>query len=53
MKCAAEKLKDYIIKQVEKERDKWNSGMSNQFFEWDDLYCQLADDIDKLIRRSK
>lgn len=40
MKSAKEKLLEYAEKQAYKEKDKWNCGMKNQWYEWADL-CDI------------
>ena len=40
---AKEKLLEWLRKQVAKEKDKWKSGMKNQFFEFEDLLIKVED----------
>lgn len=34
---------EFALKLLEKEKDKWESGMSNQFFESQDAYSELVE----------
>ena len=43
MKSAKNKLLEYAENQYRKEKDKWDSGMKNQLYEWEDLVSQLKD----------
>lgn len=42
-KTAKELVLEYVRKQYEKEKDKWNCGMKNSYFEWEDLLHNLED----------
>ena len=43
MKTAKEKLLEYVRKQVINEKDKWLSGMKNNYFEWEDLETKVKE----------
>ena len=40
---AYKKLLNWAKKQLENEKDKWESGMPNSYFEWEDLYDDLEE----------
>ena len=35
MKTPKEQIIDYVEKRYKKEKDKWESGLRNQYFEWE------------------
>ena len=37
------KIMVYVSKQLIKEKDKWESGMKNDYFSWQDAYNELWD----------
>lgn len=37
------KICEFAYKLLEKEKDKWESGLSNQFFESQDAYSELVE----------
>lgn len=43
MKTPKDKLIEWLEKQVEKEKDKWDSGMKNNYFQWCDLRDKVED----------
>lgn len=49
MKTPKDKLIEFLERQVEKEKDKWNSGIKNDYFAW----CDLRDDIEDYLERGK
>lgn len=49
MKTPKDKLIEFLERNVEKEKDKWNSGMKNEYFAW----CDLRDDIEDCLERGK
>ena len=63
MKAPKEQVIEYVEKRYQKEKDKWESGLRNQYFEWEDvrdnifqvqdntlLYNQIKDLENKLQR---
>lgn len=49
MKTPKEKLIEFLERNVEREKDKWNNGMKNDYFAW----CDLRDDIEDYLERGK
>lgn len=43
MKSCKERLIEWLERNTEKEKDKWNSGMKNQYFEMCDLRDLVED----------
>lgn len=41
MKTPKEQVIEYVEKRYQKEKDKWDSGLRNQYFEWEDVRNQL------------
>ena len=41
MKTPKEQISEYVEKRYQKEKDKWESGLRNQYFEWEDVKNQL------------
>ena len=41
MKTPKEQIIDYVEKRYQKEKDKWESGLRNQYFEWEEVRNQL------------
>ena len=41
MKTPKEQIIEYVEKRYQKEKDKWESGLRNQYFEWEDVRNQL------------
>ena len=41
MKTPKEQVIEYVEKKYLKEKDKWESGLRNQYFEWEDVKNQL------------
>lgn len=41
MKTPKEQIIDYVEKRYQKEKDKWESGLRNQYFEWEEVRGQL------------
>ena len=41
-----EKLIEWLKKKVENEKDKWTSGLKNDYFAW----CDLRDKVEDLIK---
>ena len=37
MKTPKEQVLEYVEKRYQKEKDKWESGLRNQYFEWEDV----------------
>ena len=37
MKTPKEQIIEYVEKRYQKEKDKWESGLRNQYFEWEDV----------------
>ena len=45
MKSPKDKLIEWLERKVETEKDKWNSGMKNEYFAW----CDLRDDVEEFL----
>lgn len=45
MKTPKEQVIEYVEKRYQKEKDKWDSGLRNQYFEWEDLEEDLGIDL--------
>ena len=41
MKTPKEQVIEYVEKKYQKEKDKWESGLRNQYFEWEEVRGQL------------
>ena len=41
MKAPKEQIIEYVEKRYQKEKDKWESGLRNQYFEWEEVRNQL------------
>ena len=41
MKTAKEQIIEYVEKRYQKEKDKWDSGLRNQYFEWEEVRDQV------------
>ena len=41
MKTPKEQVIEYVEKRYQKEKDKWESGLKNQYFEWEDVRAKL------------
>lgn len=41
MKTPKEQIIEYVEKRYLKEKDKWESGLRNQYFEWEEVRGQL------------
>ena len=41
MKTPEEQIIEYVEKRYQKEKDKWESGLRNQYFEWEEVRGQL------------
>lgn len=41
MKTPKEQIIEYVEKKYQKEKDKWESGLRNQYFEWEEVRDQL------------
>lgn len=48
MKTLTEKTIIYAEKQVQKEKDKWECGMKNQYFAYEDEYTNLTTALEDL-----
>ena len=46
MKTPKEQVIEYVEKRYQKEKDKWESGLRNQYFEWEDVRNQLFQEQD-------
>ena len=46
MKTPKEQVIEYVEKRYQKEKDKWDSGQINQYFEWEDVRNQLFQEQD-------
>ena len=45
MKTPREMILEYAEKQFQKEKDKWNSGMKNNYFAWEDMCDWLKENL--------
>ena len=45
MKTPKEKLIEWLERQVEKEKEKWNSGFTNEYYRW----CDLRDKVEEYL----
>lgn len=41
MKTPKEQVIEYVEKRYQKEKDKWESGLRNQYLEWEDVRAKL------------
>ena len=41
MKTPKEQVIDFVEKKYQKEKEKWNDGLRNKYFEWEDVRDQL------------
>ena len=41
MKAPKEQVIEFVEKRYQKEKDKWESGLRNQYFEWEEVRNQL------------
>ena len=41
MKTPKEQIIEYVEKRCQKEKDKWDSGLRNQYFEWEEVRDQV------------
>ena len=41
MKTPKEQTIEYVEKRYQKEKDKWESGLRNQYFEWEEVRDQV------------
>ena len=41
MKTPKEQIIEYVEKRYQKEKEKWNDGLRNQYLEWEDVRNQL------------
>ena len=46
MKTPKEKLIEWLERKVEAEKDKWDSGMKNEYFAW----CDLRDKVEDFLK---
>ena len=46
MKTPKEQVIEYVEKRYLKEKEKWNDGLRNQYFEWEDVRNQLFQEQD-------
>ena len=46
MKTPKEQVIEYVEKRYQKEKEKWNDGLRNQYLEWDDVRNQLFQEQD-------
>lgn len=46
MKTPKEQIIEYVEKRYQKEKDKWESGLRNQYFEWEDARNQIFKEKD-------
>ena len=55
MKTPKEQIIEYVEKRYQKEKDKWESGLRNQYFEWEEVRNQVFQEQDNthLYNRSR
>ena len=41
MKIPKEQIIEYVEKRYQKEKDKWNNGLRNQYLEWEEVRDQV------------
>ena len=46
MKTPKEQVIDFVEKKYQKEKEKWNDGLRNQYLEWEDVRNQLFQEQD-------
>ena len=46
MKTPKEQIIEYVEKRYQKEKEKWNDGLRNQYFEWEDVRNKLFQEQD-------
>ena len=46
MKTPKEQVIEYVEKRYQKEKEKWNDGLRNQYFEWEDIKNQIFQNQD-------
>lgn len=46
MKSPKEQVIEYVEKRYQKEKEKWNDGLRNQYLEWEDVRNQLFQEQD-------
>lgn len=46
MKTPKEQVIEFVEKKYQKEKEKWNDGLRNQYFEWEDIKTQLFQNQD-------
>ena len=46
MKTPKEQVIEYVEKRYQKEKEKWNDGLRNQYLEWEDVRNQLFQEQD-------
>ena len=46
MKTPKEQIIEYVEKRYQKEKEKWNDGLRNQYLEWEDVRNQLFQEQD-------
>ena len=46
MKTPKEQVIEFVKKKYLKEKDKWESGLRNQYFEWEDVRAKLFQEQD-------
>ena len=46
MKTPKEQIIEYVEKRFQKEKDKWESGLRNQYLEWEDIRNKIFQEKD-------
>ena len=46
MKTPKEQVIEYVDKRYQKEKEKWNDGLRNQYLEWEDIKNQIFQNQD-------
>ena len=49
MKTPKEQIIEYVEKRCQKEKDKWESGLRNQYLEWEEVRNQLFQSQDNSL----
>ena len=50
---ACQRTLHYIKRTLDVEKSKWESGMSNDYYQWEDLYNSFKETYQKYLREDK
>lgn len=53
MKTPKEQVIDFVENKYQKEKEKWNDGLRNQYFEWEDIKNQIFQKQDNSLLYEK